>query len=54
MDIKILELATQLTDKAMGAATASTHWVGSEDKVAKFLQTIAHTLDRLYNEDSQD
>jgi hypothetical protein len=48
MDIKIVELATQLTDKAMGGQASAGNWIGHEDKITKFLTTIATTLDELY------
>ncbi len=52
MDIKVLELATQLTSKAMGpesAGTGNALWIGHEDKIAAFLQKIATKLDELYH-----
>jgi hypothetical protein len=54
MDIKVLELATKLTDKAMGADASATNWIGSEDKVLKFLESTAKLLNRLYREAPAD
>jgi hypothetical protein len=48
MDIKIVELATQLTNKAMGADASAANWIGSEDKVSAFFKAIANTLETTY------
>ncbi len=50
MDIKVLELATQLTDKAMGSPQAATSWINSPDKIQEFLKATAQTLNELYRE----
>lgn len=52
MDIRILELAVRLTDKAMGAPQASANWIGSEDKTVKFLNSTAEALNRLFMDDA--
>jgi hypothetical protein len=50
IELKIIELATKLTEKAMGTDSAVTTWIGNEEEVAKFLKTTVKTLDDLYNE----
>jgi hypothetical protein len=50
MDMKILELATKLTDKAMGGDASATNWIGHEDQVIAFLTAASQTLDALYTE----
>jgi hypothetical protein len=48
MDIRILELATKLTDKAMGADASNVNWINGEEKVTEFLKATAETLNKLY------
>jgi hypothetical protein len=44
MDIRILDLATRITERAMGAPASAANWIGNEEAVVKFLQTTAHML----------
>jgi hypothetical protein len=50
IDMKILELAASLTEKAMGTDTTIAVWIGKEDQIMKFLKTTVMTLDVLHNE----
>jgi hypothetical protein len=50
IDPKIMELATRLTERAMGTTTSIDSWIGKEDQVAKFLTIAVKTLDDLYKE----
>ncbi len=51
IDTRILELATRLTEKAMGTDSTSVVWIGKEDQVTKFLTTTVKTLNQLYSSD---
>lgn len=48
MDYKTIEMAAKLTEKAMGAEASAANWIGTEDKVIKFLKATAIALDELY------
>ena len=50
IDQRIIDLATQLTIKGMGADASVANWIGNADQVADFLRTMTHTLNELYNE----
>jgi hypothetical protein len=50
IDIKIIEFATRITEKAMGTESSAATWINAEDKVSQFLKTMVKTLDDLYNE----
>jgi hypothetical protein len=54
MDIRVLEMATNLTIKAMGAENSGANWIGSEDKISAFLKTMASTLSTLSSQRSKD
>jgi hypothetical protein len=49
MDLKTVELAAKLTEKAMGSdgGTATVTWIGKEDQVTKFLDATAHAIETL-------
>lgn len=47
MDDAVIKMAVELTIKAMGSNTAATNWIGYEDKVAKFLKSMAATVQDL-------
>ena len=47
MDVKLAELATALTVKAMRTEAAASTWIGNEEKVSKFLKTMYQTLDQI-------
>ncbi len=47
MERSILELATNLTIKAMGTDAASINWINGQKNVAAFLQTMTQTLEAL-------
>jgi hypothetical protein len=48
MDIRVLELATRITEKAMGTDSTLITWINDSDKVQEFLKATAETLDKLY------
>lgn len=49
MDIRILEMATRLTEKAMGGQTSG-NWIGSPKDVQEFLKATVRTLNDLYQQ----
>ena len=53
MDVKVVEFATKLTEKAMGTDATSIAWIGKEENVAKFLDAVATKLDELYMRQSK-
>ena len=48
MNDKVLQMATEITIKAMGPEQSTRTWITEGDKVSEFLKKVAATVDGLY------
>jgi hypothetical protein len=44
MNERLVEMATQITIKAMGAEASAANWVGNPEDICKFFTQIAATI----------